>query len=175
MQVPSRSFVIPSQELQFTSRGGIAIGARPIFGRERYWDLFDENLPEFGIGAIWLDVRNDTGSALDLGKARWSLVESQSTMRALDSNGFFDRYYHMRRIRMVSTEADRKSKLGLETICFPALPIPPRTGRQGFLFFPIQPTDSEDWIHNGTLQVSRVGDGQGAVLSFQVSLAHANP
>jgi hypothetical protein len=175
MQVPSRSLVIPSRELQFTSRGGVAIGARPIVGRDRYWDLFDENLPEFGIGAIWVDMQNDSETALDMGKARWVLAENQAEMRELDPNGFFDRYYHLRQIRMVSTEADRKSKLALENIRFQAARIPSRTAKQGFLFFPIQPTNSEDWIHNGILHVSRVRDGQGAVLSFQVSLAHANP
>jgi hypothetical protein len=175
MQIPARSYVIPSQELRFTSGGGVAIGARAIVGRDRYWDLFDENLPEFGIGAIWVEMHNDTESALDLGSIRWTLAGNQELTRELDSNGFFDRYYHVRRIRMVSTESDRKSKLDLENIHFQALAMPPRTTRQGFLFFPIAPTTSEDWVRNGILQASRVRDGRGANLSFQVSLAHANP
>jgi hypothetical protein len=175
MQVPTRSFAIPSQELRFTSRGGVAIGARPIIGRDRYWDLFDENLPEFGIGAIWVELQNDTETETDMSTARWALAESEAVVLELDSNGFFDRYYHLRRIRMVSTEADRKLKLDLENIRFQAVRISPRTAKQGFLFFPIQPTISEDWLRNGILQVSRIRNGQGAVLSFEVSLTHANP
>jgi hypothetical protein len=174
MQVPVRGFEIPSQELLFFSQNGVSIGARAIVGRDHYWDLFDDNLPEFGIGAIWVEVRNESESILDMSSVRWILDGNQAGKKELDSSSVLDRYYKMRRIRMVSSEENRKSIVNLEFVRFRSARIPSRSSSQGFLFFRTNPYESENWAR-GSLRAERVRDSQGRILSIQVSLANANP
>jgi hypothetical protein len=175
LQVPVRSYEMSPRELLFSSQNGISVGARPIVGRDRYWDLFDDNLPEFGIGAIWVQVRNETETGLDMSAVHWILAENQAGIKELDSTGVLDRYYQMRRIRLVTVEEDRKSQQNLEFVRFPITRIPSHSSEQGFLFFRIGPTKSENWIRGSTLRVERVRDSQGRTLSVQVPLANANP
>ncbi len=177
LQIPLRTYQIPSGELRFVSEGGIEFGATAIVGLDRYWELFDDNLPESGIGAVWIEVRNQSASELNMSPVRWKLRGSQDQqgVSELDATAFFDRYYRMRRLRMIPTEADRKSKMDLENVRFQGVRIPPHSGRHGFLFFRIDPTTSEDWVGDSILIAERLRDSHGKTISPRVPLAHANP
>jgi hypothetical protein len=174
LHVPVRGFEIPSQELWFSSHDGVSIGARAIISRDLYWDLFDDNLPAFGIGAIWVEVRNESESVLDMSSVHWILDGNPAGPKELDSSSVLDRYYKMRNVRMVSLEEERKSRVNLEFVRFPSVRIPSGSRRHGFLFFRTNPSESENWAR-GSLRAEQVRDSQGRILSIQVSLANANP
>ena len=74
LQLPLEPPNFAAQELLHAGDAGVNLRVKPIEGIQSYWQLFNENLPEAGIGAIWVVLSNTQTEAIDLSKARWTLT-----------------------------------------------------------------------------------------------------
>ncbi len=73
-------------------RNGLELRAIPIQGEDRYWNLFDDYLPEIGITAVWAVVRNTGESDIDLSRSRWELRIRGQTHPTLSTDQIFKLY-----------------------------------------------------------------------------------
>jgi len=160
-------------EMLRTSVLGVELSVKPIQGRDSYWSLFDDNLPEAGIGAIWVAAKNVADGEIDFTKARWMLRRGSADQPALDGDQVFKLYYRARHIRMYGVETDRQAKLALERIRFQSGLIRPSMIQEGFLFFRVVPSSALDW--SGTLIVDNIRLKDARISSLQVQLTYANP
>jgi len=160
-------------EMLRTSASGVELGVKPIQGRDSYWSLFNDNLPEAGIGAIWVAIKNVTDNEIDFSKVRWVLRRGTTDRLPLDGDQVFKLYYRARHIRMYGIETDRQAKRALDRIRFQPGLMPPSAVREGFLFFRVAPRSALDW--SGTLSADNIRFKDGRTSSLQVLLAYANP
>lgn len=162
-------------EMLCTSAPGVELGVKPIQGRDSYWSLFDDNLPEAGIGALWVSVKNVADVEIDFSKVKWVLRRGSTDQLALDGDQVFKLYYRARHIRMYAVETDRQARLAVERIRFQPGRIRPSMVREGFLFFRVVPSSALDWSGRGTLFADNIRLKDGRISSLQVRLAYANP
>jgi hypothetical protein len=162
-------------EMLCASGAGVEMGVKPIQGRDSYWSLFDDNLPEAGIAALWVSVRNVADGEIDFSKVKWVLRRGGTDQLALDGDHVFKLYYRARHVRMYGVETDRQARLAMERIRFQPGRIRPSMVREGFLFFRVVPSSALDWTGLGTLFADNIRLRDGRMSSLQVHLAHANP
>ena len=176
LNVPADPPEFKPEEMLRTSAPGVELSVMPVQGRDSYWSLFDDNLPEAGIGALWVSVKNLGDAEIDFSRVKWVMLRRDGTNQpALDGNQVFRLYYHARHIRMYAAENDRRARLALERIRFQPGRIAPSMNREGFLFFRIVPSSSFDWSGHGTLIADNIRFRDGRMSSLQVHLAYANP
>jgi len=135
MRVP-RS--IPNQggsDVVSTTADGITVKVKPIVGREGYWELFDDNLPEIGIVAAWISIRNDRPDEVLADPKRWYLLSGSIASRRLRSTEVIDHYHKARKIRMYTVKAEQEACGRLDDIGLKPGRLPPAGSAEGFLFF----------------------------------------
>lgn len=175
LNVPAVPPQFNPKEMLCINAPGVELSVKAIEGRDNYWSLFDDDLPQAGIGAIWVSVKNVSDSEIDLSKLKWVLRRGGTDEPALDGDQVFKLYYRARHIQMYGIETDRRAKLALEKIRFQAGRIRPRMVREGFLFFRVAPASAQDWVGNGILRAENVRLTEGRTSSLQVHFAYANP
>jgi hypothetical protein len=174
LRLPAEMPSFPSDEILRISREGVTLEARPVITREEYWELFDDYLPELGIAAVWVNVRNTRGEEIIPG-ARWNLRIDGRRYRAMDSDALLPRYYKRRRIRMYSINTDRKARGRLETLRFHPGRIAAAADREGLLFFPIDPARASDWHTEATLASAEIVTSKKQRLVLELPLSYAHP
>jgi hypothetical protein len=174
LQVPVNGPRIDARDAFSGSVGSITVQAKPIEGRDEYWALFDDNLPESGLAAVWVVVRNAEASEIDLSKTHWKMRTPGGTAAALKTDAVFKRYYRSRRIRLYSVEVDRQARLKMEQLMLQRGFVRPAATAEGYLFFPVAP-GSGVWPENGTLVADNIRLQDARQVQVQVSLSHARP
>jgi hypothetical protein len=152
----------------------VTLEARPVVGGEEYWDLFDDHLPEVGIAAVWINLRNGRGEEIVPG-ARWSLRLADRRYRDMDSEALFPRYYARRGIRMYSINTDRRARSRFEELRFQPGGLAPSAERAGLLFFPIDPARASDWHSAATLLSPEIRTSEKKPLVLELPLRYAGP
>ena len=104
------------------SHGGVTLEAHPVAGEDAYLELFDDNLPELGIAAIRVVVRNGRDAALSWEKAQWRLQTGSRKYASLNSDGVLRRYHKGRGIRFLTVHAGAAGAGAAPSRHVPALP-----------------------------------------------------
>jgi len=175
LNVPADPPEFKSEAMLHARAPGIELSVVPIQGRDLYWSLFNDNLPEAGIAAVWVSVKNTADAELDLSKARWVLSGDGRDEAALTGDQVFNLYYHTRHIRMYSAETDRRARLAMEKIRFQPGRISPSANREGFLFFRVIPGASFDSGARTILIAENIRHRNSRMSPLQVHLTYANP
>ncbi len=153
---------------------GIEIRAKAIEGRDTYLSLFEDDLPEIGIVAIWVSVRNGSPLALPATGFRWELRHGSSTFHSLSTRKVFDLYYRARRIRAYSAHSDSEARRGMEKLSFPEGILPQSAAREGFVFFKVPLGWSAGWVQGTVLDVRLPKRGESSKESTGIPLSHAD-
>ncbi len=156
-------------------RDGIEVLAKPIVGVDNYLDLFDDNLPEIGIAAVWVMVRDVGAGDITLEKSRWDLRVGGGEHSSLSVNQVFETYYKRRGIRLYSQHSDERGRADLEKLMLKSAPVRSRQERAGFVFFRITPVLSAEWAHGAVLSLRNLRIANHQKADIEVSLSHANP
>lgn len=175
LQVPFEAPPIKSEELVKQSQKGIDIQAKAIEGRYRYWDLFDDNLPEIGIVAVWVKVKNIRDGSIDLNRTKWILELDGAKHKAIDVSRVLDIYYEKRSVRFYSQNADRQTRHKLHNIIFKPGSIASHLERDGFLFFRVDSGTEKGWSRNATLRAEEIRLEDRQQTEIRLSLTHVNP
>ena len=154
---------------------GINLAVKPIEGTQSNWQLFNENLPEIGIGAVWIVLHNAQSEAIDLSKAKWSLEVGRQEYAPATASQMLKRYYKKRHIRMHTIKADETARRNLEGLALHLDRVGPSMDSSGFLFFQIEPTRAANWTRNGTLRLKSITLSQGRQITISLPLSYANP
>jgi hypothetical protein len=173
LRVPAAMPSFPTAEILRISRAGVTLEARPVVTRDDYWELFDDHLPEVGIVAVWINLRNGRSEEISSG-TQWSLRLAGRRYRAMNSDALFDRYYEGRSIRMYSINTDRKARIRLETLRFHPGRIAAATEHNGFLFFPVEPSRASNWHSEATLVSSEIRTSEKTPLVLELPLSYAD-
>ena len=157
LQVSKDTSSVLSMPSLRTQQHGLTVEAFLIQGTEEYWGLFDEELPKFGIGAIWIRLRNDSSDLVDLSRVRWRLQTEWSRFPSLNAEEVFSRYHKQRGARIVHEHSDQLAREQLRTKIFHAGRLSPRQQAEGFVFIRIHPQGSANWAQgNGQLIASEI-------------------
>src|SRR5437867_4046611 len=116
LQVPSRTPSFPSEKYVNTSREGVVVRAYAVEHYEDYWQLFEEDLPKIGLGALWVRIDNTREGAISLKDARWTLRKGARSFVSLDAKDVLKRFYSGQGIRMYGVAAHEKARKGLERL-----------------------------------------------------------
>ncbi len=157
------------------SREGIEIRAKPIEGMDNYLELFDDNLPEIGIAAVWATVRNLRDEDISFEHARWDLRAAGNNYSELTISQVFGHYYKRRGVRLYSQYADQRERADLDRLILKDGQIRPGQERAGFLFFNIPSVPSAGWARTTMLRVRDIRFPRHRKADITVSLSYANP
>jgi hypothetical protein len=175
LRVPAQRPAPGPEDLRTLTMDGILLGAHPIVGRDAYWDHFDDNLPEIGIAAVWISIRNHRAGTVDLTRCRWSLKTAARRYRALEASQFMDIYYDGRNLRLRSENRDRNTRRELNNIMFRPGSIRNGLTRDGYLFFRLKSEALLDWKKSATLEARNVLLEDGRKIDLILSLSNGNP
>lgn len=140
-----------------------------------YWDLFDENLPELGIAAVWVSLANRTQEEKNLANARWELFIGGRRCPVLDTPGIFKRYYKGRGVRLVTERADASARHEFDKILLRSEAIEGGKEANGFLFFKIPPAAASTWSRGAILRLRNIHWPTGSIARMELPLSNAKP
>ncbi len=149
---------------------GISIQVKPIVGLESYWDLFDDNLPEIGIAAVWISIHNSRGDAIQVEPRRWHLFLGARRHSLLSPEQVLDRYYEGRKIRMYSVHADRRARQLLDRIGLQRQMLPPAGIAEGLVFMRVESRAGARWNQDARLVVRGVIGTGGSRKEIEIPL-----
>jgi hypothetical protein len=162
-------------EYRSSNRDGLILSARPVVTAQEYWELFDDNLPEIGICAAWIRIRNNGQQDADLAGTTWSLLIGEVHYKLLKPSQVLERYYKGRHIRMYTVSADRQALRNLEALEFHGGQLNSREENEGFIFFQMPPTLANNWVSGATLASDGIRLANKTKISFRLPLTYANP
>jgi len=154
---------------------GLVVRAAPIVGRERYWDIFDENLPQSDVAALWIELHNRRRSAVTSRGVRWFLRTGDRNAEALAAREVLNRYYGKRGVRYYSTEADRAALARLDRLSLQFESLAPSGAAAGFLFFRIPPESESAWFRDAALVGVGLSSDRRSKTPFMLPLRYASP
>src|SRR6266498_3107033 len=93
LQVPSGTPSFPSEKYTNASREGVVVRAYAVEHYEDYWQLFEEDLPKTGLGALWVRIDNTREGAISLKNTRWTLRKGGRSFAPLDAKDVLRRFY----------------------------------------------------------------------------------
>jgi hypothetical protein len=157
------------------TRDGVTVEAHPLKTAEEYWEAFEEDLPETGITAIWVVVRNARQDVLSLQKCEWRLRSGAGEFAPLRAEAVLKQYYKSKRIRAVTVAADRRARTNLETAMLGPGRVGPGQMIQGFVFFRTEPAPSAEWTGGARLVLRGLPGANGKPADIELPLAYANP
>ncbi len=175
LQVPLEPPGFQSDELMRTSKAGIDLAAKPIEGTYQNWQLFNENLPERGIGVVWVILKNKQKETIDTTKAEWSLDIGPKKYGPVTASQVLMRYYRQSQVRFYSLKAEEKATEDLQKLAFQLDSLGSHRESAGFLYFPIEPTRTANWSHKGMLRLKGITLSSGQQVAIELPLSHANP
>lgn len=159
------------------SAEGLEIEAQPIRTWEQNWELFDDNLPEIGLLAVWVELRDTSSKELDLARAKWELRRGADRLRPLSLDGIYENYYKRHHTRFYGVKADRDAREVMGKWLLDAGRLRPSESRRGFLFFKTASAQTPDWNRGAVLTLSRFAHVGGARNDrrLELPLFHARP
>jgi hypothetical protein len=180
LRIPARAPEFAAAELVRATVEDVTLEARAIQGTAANHDLFDDDLPEIGIGAVWVSIRNARTDPIDLGSVQWAVALGDRQNLALRRDDLLKRFYKGRKIRMYSMRAHEDAQAALDRALFRATTVAPGGTAAGFVFFKTEPARAASWARGGTLVVRGMGVGEGRRIDIPVRLAegaaeHARP
>jgi hypothetical protein len=175
LHVPLNAPLFGSEDLLHASNSGIDLAAKPIEGTASYWQLFDDNLPEIGIGAVWVVIHSNRDDAIDLTKAKWSIKIGELVHTPLSTSEILKLYYKGRKIRMYTLKADETARRNLDNLEFHPGGKSSSLMHDGFVFFRIAPTQVPDWTRGGILRLEDIRLINGQKITIELPLSYANP
>ena len=156
------------------TRDGVTVEAHALETLEEYWDTFDDNLPELGIVAVWVIVRNRQDSGVTLDGCEWRLRAGSRAYGSLGADALLKQYHKNRGIRALTVHAAMRAESRLESVMLGAARIAPEQSGEGFVFFRTVASPSGKWIKDCRLVVRGIRTS-GAALDFDMPLAYAHP
>lgn len=175
LQAPASPPSFPQQELLRQNREGIDIAVKPVVGEDEYLQLFDENLPQSGIVALWVTVHNTRAAPIELHPTSWCLRVAGQSFPAMSISELFKRFYEANHVRMYSLETDRTARLNMDRLALQQGQIPPSVKREGFTFFRIDPSLISSWNSRASLWARDIRLNPHAVIALEIALSHARP
>jgi hypothetical protein len=152
----------------------ITIRARPIVGKESYSELFDDDLPQFSIIAVWATLENHSQKTVAVDPKQWYLLAAGRRCPVLPVNKMVDRYYHERGIRFYTVRADERTRERLQRLSLPGGELAPGSSAEGFVFFRIDGSAPPSWDHDAVLMARGIKLGGERKLDMQLPL-YAHP
>ena len=149
---------------------GVSVSVRPIVGRESYWELFDEDLPEMGMAAAWVTIRNGRQDEVSVEPARWYLRSGTQRSPRLSPEEVMGRYYKARKIRMYSVRADREARRRLDDIGLQQGRLSSAGIAEGLVFFRIAVPANPRWHEDKHLIVRGLFSGRELREGIEVPL-----
>ncbi len=150
----------------------------PIRTWEEYWALFDDNLPEIGLLAVWVELRNTRPQEIDLSGVKWELQRGPESFHAADLGQVFKQYYKRHDVRLYSLNADNDARQAMSLWLLHTSRLRPEESQKGFLFFRLNSYQPPDW-NRGTVLFARGFPGDAgerrARRNLELPLFHANP
>ncbi len=153
---------------------GVQIRALPIREPSRYYELFDEYLPEVGILALRVSVADETSQPVDASSVVFLLQDGDTTHRALEPDQLFKIYYGRSHIRMYTLNTDETARRDISRVSFKKGIIPPREAADGLIFFSPAEHLSAGWPVRSILVVRGIRLADGRKLRFKIPLAYAD-
>ncbi|HYK87854.1 MAG TPA: hypothetical protein VE398_03745 [Acidobacteriota bacterium] len=175
LHVPMTPLNFKPEEMLRANSSGLALAIKPIEGVNEYWDLFNDNLPEIGITAAWISLRNTSGDTLDLSCSKWNLQIGERRFARIGDSKVLDKYYKSRHIRMYQMSADLKARRDLETIVLHAGRLRASGKVEGLVFFQVDPSLASSWTRGSLLHISNIRGAGGKRIEVNLSLVYASP
>jgi len=174
LQVPSKAPSFPFEKCLNTSREGVVVRAYPIEHYEDYWQVFEEDLPKIGLGALWVRIDNSRPGAIELKDARWTLRKGERSFTSLDAKDVLKQFYSGQGIRMYSVAVHEKARKGLERLILKDGTIPPSGFLEGFLFFKTDPGNRR-WSTGAILSGKDIQLETRKEIEIELAISDANP
>jgi hypothetical protein len=175
LRVPSADPVFEPSAWVSAEREGFELRAVPLEGRNRYWELFDENLPALGIVALWVEVRNGRPLPVSVSDAPWRLRVTGGERRALDAAQVLKRYHAQAGTRLYSPAAESETREKLRRLLLAPGDLAAGQSRAGFLFFAADPGKGAHWDRTATLIAPPIRCAGRGTETIELPLAYANP
>lgn len=153
---------------------GITLRARPIVAKESYSELFDDDLPQFGIIAVWATLENHSQNTVAVDPKQWYLLAASRRCPVLPVNKVVDRYYRGRGIRFYTVRTDERTRERLQRLSLQGGSLAPGSSAEGFVFFRIDGSAPPSWNHDATLMAKGIKPGGERKLEMQLPL-YAHP
>jgi hypothetical protein len=164
------------QEYARSTRKGLELRAIAVEGVDRYWELFDDYLPEIGIAAVWAKLLHTGEADLDLSRSKWRLRFHGQMHASLSTEQVFRLYYKKRKIRFfrVGTDANARARFEQVSIALPDI-LHPKSERAGLLLFDLGTLGLEPgWSRDATLLLQNVRFGGDDKADLVLPLNHAD-
>ncbi len=153
---------------------GIQIRALPVREPSRYYELFDEYLPEVGILALRVSIADGTGQPIDASSVAFLLQDGDKTHRALELDQLFKTYYSRSHIRMYTLNTDETARREISRVSLKKGIIQPAQAADGLIFFSPAEHLSAGWPAGSVLVVKGIRLADGRKLRFKIPLAYAD-
>jgi hypothetical protein len=174
LQVPSGTPSFPSEKYMNASREGVVVRAYAMEHYEDYWQLFEEDLPKTGLGALWVRIDNTREGAISLKNTRWTLRKGGRSFAPLDAKDVLRRFYSGQGIRMYGVAAHEKTRKELERLILKGGTIPHTSFLEGFFFFKTDPRNYR-WSTGATLSGRDIQLETGKEIEIELPISNANP
>lgn len=175
LRVPVDSPSFKPEEFFHGAKDGLRLEVRPIEGTTDYWDMFDENLPEAGIGVLWARLSNNRSEPVHLKELEWLLRLGMKNFNDLNSQEVLDQFYKGTGKRMHTLAADESSRRNLERKMFKPGLLPPSQLLEGFVFLRIPKNSVTKWHQGGALIARGIRLDNGRKIQIEVPLAISPP
>jgi hypothetical protein len=175
LQVPMTVPTFKPAEVLRADTTDMRLEVKPIVGVRSYWQLFDDNLPEIGIAAVWVALTNLSDGMIDFSRSKWLIQIGGRVYGRLDNSQVLDQYYKRRHIRMYTDYADRRARQKLARITFDLVSLRPSAQEDGLVFFRVNPASAPDWTRGAVLQIRNVRTAGRKSLDLNLPLAYAHP
>jgi hypothetical protein len=176
LRVPDSAPSFKTEQFARTEKSGLILEAHAVAALEEYWELFEDNLPDIGIAALWIRIRNDRAGPVSPRIGRWRLVSPGGKYRPLGADELFDRYYDLRGIRAFSVHADQQARERLQPLLFDGgSPLRPSETRSGFVFFRTPPARSAAWVKDARLVLRGLRLADRESVTLELPLNYASP
>jgi hypothetical protein len=153
---------------------GITLRASPIVGKESYNELFDDDLPQVGIIAVWVALENHSKQPVAVDPKRWYMLAASRRCPVMPSNEMMDRYYRERGIRLYIVQADERARDRLQKLSLQRGELAPGTSAEGFVFFRTDGSAPPSWNRDARLMAKGIKLGGKRKLDMELPL-YAHP
>jgi len=175
LQVPAGMPSIENAIAVETEASDVQLTAVAFSGAEQYLELFDDNLPEIGLVATRITLRNESSQPLEIPSKPWALQIGDRQFKALDVEALLENYYKGRQIRMYTVQADETARLGILKLLFTPGQLPPKTSRDGLAFFKLDANHLTRWPAGAILLSKMLRLADGRKISLELAFSHATP
>jgi hypothetical protein len=158
-----------------TRAADVRLTAVALSHAEQYLELFDDNLPEIGLVATRIIIKNESTQPLIVPRKPWALRIGDRQFDELDAQSLLKSYYEGRQIRMFTVQTDETARLGLLRLLFTPGQIPPHASQDGLAFFKLDAIHLTRWPTGAALISQLLAFADGRKISLELNFSHATP